>query len=231
MRRDAGPANEDVQGIGLLAEPTRWHLYARVADAEGALSREEVAKRSGVPVHTVKFHLDKLVEAGLLEVEFHKLTGRTGPGSGRPSKHYRRSRQEVSVELPPRHYDLLSELFADAIVESTRSGEPVAQVARRAAFDAGRARGQKSMSPEDPPRARLLHALEEGGYEPQVTDTAIMLRNCPFHRMAQRHTAFVCGINLDFVDGILQGSRCEGARARLDPSGERCCVTIADADR
>ena len=55
------------------------------------MGRDQAAQGVGVPTHTAKFHLDRLVDEGLLEVEFRRLSGRTGPGSGRPAKLYRRS--------------------------------------------------------------------------------------------------------------------------------------------
>src|SRR5215211_6815059 len=100
-----------VAGIAALAEPLRRDLFDFVVGAGTAVSREQAAEGVGVPVHTAKFHLDRLVEGGLLEVEFRRLTGRTGPGAGRPSKLYRRTDRELSVSLPERHYDLLSRIL------------------------------------------------------------------------------------------------------------------------
>ena len=91
----------------------------------------------GVPVHTAKFHLDKLVDEGLLEVEYRRLTGRTGPGSGRPAKLYRRADRELAVSLPARQYDLLSRILASAVASATTSGEPVVDVAAAVARTEG----------------------------------------------------------------------------------------------
>ena len=54
-----------------------------------------------------------------------------------------------------------------------------------------------------------------------------MLRNCPFDALASDHTALVCGVNLDFVSGVLDGLGCTSARARLQPDPEHCCVRIS----
>ena len=66
-------------------------------------------------------------------MEFRRLTGRTGPGAGRPSKLYRRTAQEVTVTVPERHYDLAGELLAAAVEESARSGEPAREALMRLA--------------------------------------------------------------------------------------------------
>lgn len=205
--------------MGLLAEPTRRELYDFVSGTRRAVSREEAADGVGVAVHTAKFHLDKLVEGGLLIVEFHKLTGRTGPGSGRPSKHYRRNEAEIAVTLPPRHYDLLSRVLADAVAQASPS-EPLPAVVARAAREVGREVGEGR---ED---GDLEEALRSCGYEPVIVNGKVVLYNCPFSRAAARHTQLVCGINRDFLEGLLEGLGIRGSQARLAPAPGRCCVAV-----
>src|SRR3954449_6016107 len=98
--------NDDLASLGALAEPSRRALYEAVVAAAEPVSREQAAEAVGLPLHSVKFHLDRLVDEGLLEVEFRRLSGRRGPGAGRPAKLYRRARTEISVSLPARRYDL-----------------------------------------------------------------------------------------------------------------------------
>jgi len=59
-----------VAGVGALAEPARRTLYLYVASAADAVSREQAAEACDLPLHSVKFHLDRLVEEGLLDTEF-----------------------------------------------------------------------------------------------------------------------------------------------------------------
>src|SRR3954465_13716222 len=109
--------------VAALAEPTRRRLYDHVVRQAAPVSRDEAAAAVGVPRPTVAFHLDRLVDDGLLDVVFERRTGRTGPGAGRPSKLYRRSECSVSVSLPERHYSLAGELLAEPVVEAEGSGE------------------------------------------------------------------------------------------------------------
>src|SRR4051794_14175030 len=102
-------------GIGALADPARRELYRFVAAAAGPVSRDQAAAGLGLPRHSVKFHLDKLVEEGLLETEYRRVSGRRGPGAGRPAKLYRRSARQLEVSLPERHYDLAGRILAGAI--------------------------------------------------------------------------------------------------------------------
>jgi len=75
----------------------------------------------GVDRSLAAFHLDKLVERGLLEATYRRLSGRTGPGSGRPSKLYRRSARQHELTLPPRRYELAARLLVEG-VESSGEG-------------------------------------------------------------------------------------------------------------
>ncbi|QNN53961.1 helix-turn-helix transcriptional regulator [Nocardioides mesophilus] len=129
---------EQVAGVGALVEPARRALYLYVASEPDAVSREQAAAAVELPVHSAKFHLDRLVEEGLLDVEFRRLSGRTGPGAGRPSKLYRRSARQLSVSLPERHYDLAGDVLAAAIDRSVRDGVPVQEAVRVTAAEQGR---------------------------------------------------------------------------------------------
>jgi len=72
-----------------------------------------------------------------------------------------------------------------------------------------------------------LELLEREGYEPTVVDDEIALRNCPFHALAQEHRALVCGMNCDFLGGVIDGLDATDAfTARLAPSDGYCCVRI-----
>jgi predicted ArsR family transcriptional regulator len=214
-----------VSGVGVLAEPARRSLYLFVVAQPSAVSREQAAASCGLALHTVKFHLDRLVEEGLLEVEFRRLSGRSGPGAGRPSKLYRRSGREVSVSLPERHYDLAGEILAEAIERSTRNDVPV----RKSIMEVAEIRGRViAASVEDladgSDLARAAEVLARHGYEPRADDEALCLANCPFDRLARQHTELVCSMNLSLVGGVLDGLGCDSLEAVLEPEQGLCCV-------
>ena len=215
----------DVASIASLAEPVRRRLYEVVVAAGQPLGREEAADRAGVPVHTARFHLDRLVAEGLLEVEYRRLSGRTGPGAGRPAKLYRRGPREVSVSLPARDYDLLSRILARAVARAADSVGPVGSVVSAVAREEGAAFGSTLRSSGDE-LARVADALSARGYEPQLQETEIRVRNCPFHHAAQDQTELVCGINLAYVTGICQGLDCTSVTVALTPRQDHCCVTV-----
>jgi predicted ArsR family transcriptional regulator len=116
---DTGAAPEgvpdDVASIGSLGDPTRRALYEFVTRQAEPTSRDEAASAAGVGRTLAAYHLDRMVEDGLLEVSFARRTGRSGPGAGRPAKLYRRAAREINITLPPRDYELAARILADAV--------------------------------------------------------------------------------------------------------------------
>jgi predicted ArsR family transcriptional regulator len=213
--------------IGALADPLRRRLYAFVAGRDDGVGREEAAREVGVPAHSARFHLDKLVEAGLLSVDQRRLSGRSGPGAGRPAKVYRRSATEVAVSLPEREYDLVGHVFA-AAVERSLEGAPLTE----ALADEARAAGRRDGTAYDGRGGELQRSAEVlagRGFEPARVGDGLVLRNCPFDALAREHTALVCGVNHHYVGGVLDGLECDHTSARLDPGTDRCCVRVEES--
>ncbi len=233
--REPRPLDDELTAVGSLQEPMRRSLYRYVAGQPGEVSRDEAAGAVGVQRSLAAFHLDKLVEAGLLEVTYRRLTGRTGPGAGRPAKLYRRSSVEHSVSLPPRQYDLAAELLAEAVEEAGDRPvrESLVDVARRF----GRRLGQELRGTLNPRAGRerrliaLTQALERYGYEPRREGRAVRLGNCPFHALSERHRDLVCGMNLSLLEGVVDGMEGADLEARRDPRPGECCVTVAPKGR
>jgi predicted ArsR family transcriptional regulator len=165
------------------------------------------------------------VDAGLLVAEFRRLTGRRGPGAGRPSKLYRRSDREWRVSLPERQYDLVGRILASGIERSRQGGaDSLDDALDGAAADAGRALGEAA-APGN--LGTFTGVLAEQGFEPRVEDDTVLLANCPFDALAHEHTALVCGLNRSFVQGVADGVGCGGLTARLEPEAGQCCVKVA----
>jgi predicted ArsR family transcriptional regulator len=230
-----------VSGVGALVEPARRALYRYVVAQPEPVSRDQAAAGAGLPRHTAKFHLDKLVADGLLDTEYRRLSGRRGPGAGRPTKLYRRSGRQVAVTLPPRHYDLAGQILAAAVEDTARDGVPVLQAVQRAAIHAGHRLGA-AQRPRDegsaaarngaaaPDDAAALDGvtavLDAYGYEPRVQGDRVVLANCPFHALAREHTALVCGMNLHLITALLDQLGRRDVQTALDPAPQRCCVAL-----
>ena len=226
-----------VTGIGVLSDPARRALYRYVVAQPRPVSRDQAAEGVGVARHIAKFHLDKLLDDGLLAVEYARAPGRRGPGAGRPAKLYSRSSRELAVSLPQREYALAGRLLAEAVTDAERDGVPIGEALASVSRTAGRALGvqARQLAGTRPGQAALRAAaasvLSECGYEPRDEGADISLINCPFHSLAQDHTDLVCGMNLDLIGGLVETLEHPNLEAHLAPAPGRCCVRLTEHPR
>lgn len=224
------PDPQDVEAIALLGEPVRRALYEWVVEAGCPVGRDAAAEATGVSRTLAAFHLDRLVAAGLLTPEYRRLSGRSGPGAGRPAKLYRRGPRQVEVALPDRRYALAADVLATALERDAARAPQTAL--RDAARERGRAIGEASRARRAPrgrrrSKADLLSVLRAQGYEPCEPDAGVVrLGNCPFHALVTGHRDLVCGMNLALAEGIIEGLRDHHHVARLDPEPGGCCVAF-----
>ncbi|MER6271226.1 helix-turn-helix domain-containing protein [Streptomyces sp900105755] len=223
---------DDIDAIAALQDPVRRRLYEYVAAQGREVGRNEAAEATGVARTLAAHHLDRLAEAGLLDTGSRRLTGRSGPGAGRPAKVYTRARAERAVSLPARDYRTAAELLAEA--------------AEQAGLDAGlcaaaRRRGE-ALRGSAAPCGGLEEAMETlaaRGYEPHLeaagsaegaagTAAAVVrMRNCPFDAVAERFPPLVCGMNLALLEGLLGTDG--PVRARMAARPGECCVVVETA--
>jgi predicted ArsR family transcriptional regulator len=230
---DPSDFDTQVTRVAALADPVRRSLYRFVASTEGPVSRDQAATGVGIQRSLAAHHLDRLADEGLLEVEFRRLSGRQGPGAGRPAKLYRRGRRQVAVTMPPRRYDLAGRLLAESIIESEHTGAAVADAVREVARRHGRALAEEVRDRagrgggREALRRALVAVLADHGFEPRLTDDEVDLANCPFHELAIEFTDLICGLNLSLHEGIIEGlDRRLGLHAEIEPRPERCCVAL-----
>jgi predicted ArsR family transcriptional regulator len=223
--------NRRLAALASLGDESRRRLFDFVASASDAVSRDDAAGALGLARSTASFHLDRLVKDGLLAVEFRKLGGREGPGSGRPAKLYRSAVDEVAASVPDRHYDLAAELLVSAIEAATRDGGSPRDALLRAARARGLSAGEAAWdelageATGDEPAARATARPPTaggaagttggaGGGDPFASFLAgqgycpaddgaggLLLLNCPFHRLAAGHADVVCAMNGAFLGG------------------------------
>ena len=231
------PSDVDpIQVAAVLAEPTRRGLYEFVIARHEPIGRDEAAAAVGISRELAAFHLDRLVDAGLLVTEYRRLTGRTGPGAGRPAKLYRRAIGDIEFSLPQRHYERAAELMATAL-DRLGAATGLAAVAG-SARERGRALGAAAIErPENPaPQGRgsfgrLVDLLRGAGYEPEIEPAGdVCLRNCPYDALVQEHREVTCGMNLAWAEGVVEGLGASDVAVELDPELGRCCVIFHPAD-
>ncbi|HEY3010351.1 MAG TPA: transcriptional regulator [Micromonosporaceae bacterium] len=221
--------DRDLVALGLLVEPVRRDLYDWVVSQARPVGREQAANALKITRALATFHLDRLAAAGLLDSGYRRLSGRAGPGAGRPARVYWRADREFSISLPDRRYERVARLFASAL---ERTGDnpvpaPLQEAARELGEQLGIARRRGA------PVWRLTAALKAGGYEPVTDPTGtIRLRNCPFDALIDMHRPLVCGTNLAIAEGLTGGSGANTLRPVLDPQPGHCCVVfVPDTER
>jgi predicted ArsR family transcriptional regulator len=224
--------------LSSLDDPLRRRLYEVVTSRTGPVSRDEAASEAGIGRALAVYHLDKLVESGLLTASYQRPPGRRGPGAGRPAKVYARSDREFAVTVPPREYELAARLLVQAVEAdpSDRSRSVLAEAARRLGTElgsafrpspAGRDAGEQDAAGPEAGERDVRGVLTQQGYEPcGGADGVIRLRNCPFHQLTEQHREVVCGMNLALVEGLVDGLGAGGLRPVLDPQPGHCCVAI-----
>jgi len=231
---------EQFSAVAALDDEVRHSLYRFVRREGRPVTREEAARAVRISVKLAAFHLDKLVERGLLRADQEVPRG-THRRVGRAPKRYTVSELEVSVSLPQRRYELVGEILIDSVAqaETSPTGELPAELARRIARERGeglgaKAREERHLGRPGPERtiATAEELLDEIGFEPTDDEHGgLLLRNCPFHALVDRAPALVCSINAAFVDGMLRGIGNETVRADLVPEEGTCCVRVVPPDR
>jgi predicted ArsR family transcriptional regulator len=213
----------DLASMSCLDDGVRRRLYHFVSGANEPVGRDEAAAAVGIGRALAVYHLDKLVEAGLLTASYRRPPGRTGPGAGRPAKVYARSASEFTVAVPPREYQLAARLLAQAVA-ADGTGRT-----RAALDDAARQVGAE-LGARHP---TLETALAANGFEPWHDDLGtVRMRNCPFYRVAELQPEVVCHMNLALIQGLVAGLGANSAdrlNPVLDPRPGHCCVAIPAA--
>ena len=222
-------AADDLTAVALLAEPIRQRLYLYLRERDEPVGREEAARQVGVKARLAAFHLDKMAEAGLLEVEYRRLSGRTGPGAGRTAKVYSVSSRPFSVQIPQTGYALAATMMASALSAGSRpdGAESLQDVATAMGGSLGDEIRQQTQT-NDARQEAVWRKLEQLGYEPRAEKSGEWtLRNCIFAQLSTSHRELVCGMNTAFVAGIVGGAHLQSLQVdRRREAWPACCVQL-----
>jgi predicted ArsR family transcriptional regulator len=213
--------NDRFAVVAALVDRSRRALYEFVRRQKRAVGREEAAEGTGMSRGLAAFHLDKLVDAGLLTARYEAPPDQPR-GRGRAPKLYEAATDGLALNIPERRYDLIAEILADAVAEDPHHAD---EEAMRVAYRRGRDLGT-DLRPEHATRAEVAGALARLGFEPEDAGAQVRLHNCPFHALASRHTQLICGLNQRFITGLIEGMCADGVEARLAPRPGACCVEL-----
>src|SRR5215471_11030510 len=197
-------------------------MYEFIRAARRPVTRDEAAAAVGISRKLAAFHLDKLVDAGTLRARYQSADGIRRVG--RAPKVYEPSGTDIWVSILPRSHDILAGILLDAMASEGR-GENAQDAAQRVARDCGEQIGAAERQRVRPGRLGAERALTlasrllaERGFGPARESAACLrLRNCPFHPLTATAPDLVCGLNLAFLAGMVDGLQASTVAAVLDP--------------
>ncbi|MEO6205372.1 MAG: helix-turn-helix domain-containing protein [Mycobacteriales bacterium] len=211
----------ELQQLAALAEPARLRVYEALHD-QSPLTAAELATRLSISRSLVTFHLGRLVEAGLTAALEPEPSGHRG----RPAQRFVATSQEIAASYPARRYDLIATVMLRAAAEQGE-GEPMEQAAARAAHEIGGRLADDVPAASSGSLGSVRKLLDGLGYRTTRKAGELVMRNCPFAKLADSNVTMVCGINRSLTQGCLSGLGLQDEfAAELRPAKGRCCVVV-----
>ncbi len=219
VRSEEGPPRLDV--LKALGDNTRYAIYLEVARSPLPLATAEIADILGLHVNTVRPHLERMRDVGLLRVDTEAR------GSvGRPQHRYSLAADAPALGLEPSPWPVLARTLLDAAAAGGLDGQDLA--------DAGRRQGEADAA-QWPDGTDCLDALvvEQArlGFDPETVEdpsgATMGFAHCPFRDLAESHPELVCSLHNGLVEGFV-ASWDGGGVARFHPLVDRnpCQVEV-----
>jgi predicted ArsR family transcriptional regulator len=181
-----------------LGDNTRYAIYLELARSPVALSTADIAATLDLHPNTVRPHLERMREVGLLDVEID------GRGTvGRPQHRYSLTPESPTLGLEPSAFRLLARLLAATAATSGVDPETVAAVGRQHGRAAAANRQDAASCV-----AALMAELAELGFDPAAAEdgaaTSIAFTHCPFIELAEAFPELVCHLHRGIVEGFVE---------------------------
>jgi predicted ArsR family transcriptional regulator len=215
----------DLAVLKALGDETRYAMYRELATATSPLSAQDLADRLGLHANTVRLHLDRLREVGLVDVEaLHRGT------VGRPQHRYFLAAGAPGLGFDPPAHVLLAGLLAALAERVGADPDDAADTGHAWGVEAGKRTRTRS----------CLRALEAEllrlGFEPAVEPgdgtaegaARVEFLHCPFRELAEAYPELVCNLHRGLCEGVVDqvgGGSIEEFATLYDP--EPCHVTVA----
>jgi predicted ArsR family transcriptional regulator len=164
-----------------LGDNTRYAIYLELARSAAPLSTSDVAESLGLHPNTVRPHLERMREVGLLDVRTEVRSG-----VGRPQHLYTLAEAAPSLGLEPPTFPRLAQLLVRLAARAGAGGDDAADVGR----EQGLADARHHL---DAPS--LLEALV----------AVVAFAHCPYRNLAETNTTLVCNLHRGMVEGFVAG--------------------------
>lgn len=183
-----------------LGDNTRYAIYLELARSPRPLTTSEIADTIGLHSNTVRPHLERMRDAGLVEVQ----SGARGE-IGRPQHRYSLAADAPSLGLEPPVMPVLARMVLSMAERLGASPSDAVAVGRDEGF-------RRSAPYRAAPSAleAVVSDLDRLGFDPVVSDgdddTAVVaFANCPFGGLAEQHPDLVCGLHRGLIAGFVAG--------------------------
>jgi len=185
-----------------LGDNTRYAIYLELARSPRPLATAEIAETLDLHPNTVRPHLERMREVGLLDLE----TEARG-AVGRPQHRYSVAADAPSLGLEPPTFQVLSRMLL-RLAGSARLGADEAIEAGRDQGEAYAAADQADAA--DDVLGGLVVRLDSLGFDPAVASdeksATVAFTHCPFRDLAEADPDVVCGLHRGLVEGFVDCS-------------------------
>lgn len=202
--------NETLKLTSVLADPTRFSIYQYIVSKHSSVTVQEMAEQFDIHPNVARLHLTKLEDVNLLDSTSEK----TGKG-GRPSRLYSLSDQVISLQFPPRDYQLLATIAIETLLSLGDMGQKALyDMGRRFGHEAARQAiereriGISEMKPEE--KINSIHRLVLAqGLNPEIElldeqNLRFRVYNCTFKESAVKNPESICRMHHALLLGIFE---------------------------
>lgn len=199
MAEPQTPAPSRLEILKALGENTRYAIYLELARSPRPLATAEIAATLDLHANTVRPHLERMREVGLLDQRIDN-----NGGVGRPQHLYSLAPDAPSLGLEPPAMPALARMLLSVAADAGLDGNDATAAGR----DQG-AQDAAGYAVDSPCIEALMTQLEYLGFDPEATGgsegVTIAFTHCPFRELAEANPDLVCGLHRGMVEGFVDG--------------------------
>jgi len=190
-----------------LGDNTRYAIYLELARSPRPLATADVAATLGLHPNTVRPHLERMRDVGLLQVQ-----SASRGGVGRPQHLYSLAAEAPSLGLEPASFPVLARMLVRLAAATGADAADALDVGRdQGRLDGVRLGGRGCLS-------AVVAQLEAMGFDPAVVGddldggtgvageadlVTIAFAHCPFRDLAEQRPDLLCSLHRGLIEGVV----------------------------